>query len=125
MKKIDLKQFVRDYIEAWSTANAGERKQLIGKLYAESADFYANEPGDDAMERHGQEEIFANITQVNERLVVNNGLLTECIGYSINHNTLKISWLMKTPNGDVAMRGMNFLLLDASGKIAKDYIFIG
>lgn len=124
MTKTNLVQFTKDYIDAWSTTDANERHKLIEKVYATSAEFYANEPGDDAVEHFGLDKIYGNITQVNERLVVGNGLITENTGYSENHNTLRITWQMKTKNGEVAMKGMNFLILDKEGKIEKDYIFI-
>lgn len=124
MTKVNLEQFAKDYIETWSTTNATERQELIEKIYSTSAEFYANEPGDEAVEHHGLEKIYKNITQVNERLVVGNGLITESTGFSENHSTLRITWQMKTPNGEVAMKGMNFLILDQSGKIKKDFIFI-
>ncbi len=124
MKDLNGEQFTKDYIAAWSTTDADERKQLIEKVYSTSAEFYANEPGDDAAEHHGLEKIYENITQVNERLVVGNGLLTESTGYSENHSALRVTWQMKTPNGDVAMKGMNFLMLNDDGKIEKDFIFI-
>lgn len=123
MKK-SLDQFVDDYIETWSTTNSELRKELIEKVYSTSAEFYANEPGDDAVKHFGQEAILKNITQVNERLVIENKLVTECSSYSENHDTLKVAWQMKTPNGDIAVKGMNFLQLENSGKIFRDYIFI-
>ena len=124
MEKTNLEQLVKNYMEAWSTTDADLRKILIEKVYAPTADFYAAEPGDPAVEHHGAEEIFGNITQVNERLVVGNGLITESTGFSENHEVLKVTWDMKTPDGKVVMKGMNILLLDESGKIAQDYIFI-
>ena len=124
MAKADLEQFVKDYIEAWSTKNPDYRKQLIEKVFSTSADFYADEPDGEAVKHHGLEKIFGNITQVNERLVVGNGLITECTGYSENHDILRVTWQMKIPNGDIAMKGMNFLQLDNSRKIIRDYIFI-
>lgn len=124
MTKTNLEQFTKDYIQAWSTTDTTERQELIKKVYATSSKFYANEPGDESVEHHGLESIYDNITQVNERLVIGNRLITEFIGYSENHNTLRVTWQMKTPNGDIAMKGMNFLILDKSRKIDKDFIFI-
>ena len=124
MAKTKLEQFTKDYIETWSTTNATERRKLIEKVYASTAKFYANEPGDDAVEHHGLEKIYENITQVNERLVIGKGLITESTGYSENHNTLRVTWQMKSPNGEVVMKGMNFLILDKTDKIIKDFIFI-
>ncbi|MDR2127941.1 MAG: hypothetical protein LBP52_02585 [Burkholderiaceae bacterium] len=119
-----LEQFVKDYIEAWSTTSPDDRRQLIEKVYSASADFYADEPGDDAVHHHGLKGIFGNISQVNERLVVGGGLVTECTGFSENHDALRVTWQMKAPDGDVVLKGMNFLRIDSSGKITRDYIFI-
>lgn len=124
MTKTNLEQFIKDYIQTWSTSDSKERQILIEKVYSTSSIFYANEPGDESVEHQGLEKIYDNITQVNERLVIGNGLITEPTGYSENHNTLRVTWQMKTPNGDIAMKGMNFLILDKSGKIKKDFIFI-
>ena len=125
MGKTELVQFVKDYIETWSTTNPEDRKRLIEKVYSSNAKFYAEEPGDKAIKHHGLEEIFGNITQVNERLVIGHGLITESTGFSKNHDALKVTWEMKKSNGEVAMKGMNILHLDTLGKISRDFIFIG
>ncbi len=121
---MESEQLVKNYIIAWSTTNSKERKQLVEKIYSNSAEFYANEPGDIPVKHIGIEKIYENITQVNERLVKGNELLTELTGYSENHGTLKVAWKMKTPDGKIAMRGTNFLHLNHSHKIERDYIFI-
>lgn len=124
MEKMNIEKFVIDYIEAWSTMDSLLRKQLVEKVYSEQAAFYANEPGDEAIEHHGIDAIYTNISQVNERLVVGNNLITESTGFSENHEALRVSWQMKTPNGEIALKGMNLLMLNESGEIKKDYIFI-
>jgi hypothetical protein len=121
----NVEEFVKDYINAWSTTDAGARKALVAKVYADDVDFYANEPGDGPVEHHGVAEITANIARVNARLVQGKGLITESTGFSVNHDALKVSWQMMTPDRKVAMTGMNLLLRNASGKISRDYIFIG
>lgn len=122
--EIKLEQFVDNYIETWSTKNSDKRRELIEKVYSTSAKFYAKEPGDEAVELQGWNKIFENISQVNERLVVGNGLITELTGFTENHNTIRVTWQMKTSKGEIAMKGMNFLILNSSGKIEKDYIYI-
>jgi len=42
----NVEEFVKDYINAWSTTDAGARKALVANVYADDVDFYANEPGD-------------------------------------------------------------------------------
>lgn len=117
--------FIKDYIDAWSTEDDSIRQELVTKVYAEDADFYADEPGDGPIEYHGLLDITDNIAQVNRRLVQSKGLVTESTGFAANHDALRASWRMLTPDGNVAMTGMNLLILDTHGKISQDYIFIG
>lgn len=121
----NLEKFAKTYIDTWSTIDPNKRKQLVEKVYSYTARFYANEPGDPAIELFGTDAIFGNISQVTERLVIDKGLLTELIDCLKNHNTLRVSWQMKTPTGELVLKGMNFLQLNASNKIESDYIFIG
>lgn len=121
----NTEKFVKDYINVWSTEDDATRKELVAKVYADDAAFYAHAHGDDPVECHGIVEIVANIAQVNVRLVQGKGLVTESTSFAANHNALKVSWQMTTPDGNVAMTGMDMLLRDAAGKIVKDYIFIG
>ena len=125
MTTSELEKLVNDYIDTWSTTDSKHRQELVEKMYSQTAEFYAEEPGDNAVNHKGTDAIFGNISQVNDRLVVGNKLSTELTTYSVNHNSLKVSWQMKTSNGDLALKGTNFLQLDTSNKIQKDYIFIG
>ena len=122
---VNTEKLVKDYIDAWSTQDDATRKELVAQIYANNAAFYANEPGDDPVEHHGIADITANIARVNVRLVQGIGLITESTGFTVNHDALKVSWRMMTPDDKVAMTGMNLLLLDATGSISQDYIFIG
>lgn len=125
MTTTELEKLVNDYINTWSTTDSKQRQKLVENMYSKNAEFYAEEPGDQAVNHKGVEAIFGNISQVNDRFVVGNKLITELTTYSVNHNLLKVCWQMKTPNGDLALKGMNFLQLDKSNKIEKDFIFIG
>jgi len=124
MTTTELEKLVNDYIDTWSTTNSKHRQELVEKMYSQTAEFYAEEPGVKAVNHKGTEAIFKNISQVNDRLVIGNKLITELIGFSKNYDSLKVSWEMKAPNGELALKGMNFLQLDTLNKIDKDYIFI-
>jgi len=125
MTAINDETFAQDYITAWSTTDDATRKELVTKLYAYGAAFYSNESNDGSVEFHGVEEINANITHVNVRLVQDKGLITQGNGFAANHDVLKVSWKMVTSDGNVVMTGMDILVRDVSGKIVQDYIFIG
>ncbi len=120
-----LSEFVHTYIAAWSTQDSAERRTLIHRLYADSAEFFADEPGDEPVRRHGRAEIEENITQVNQRLTQAGGLATENTGFAGNHDVLRVSWKMTTPDGTTALTGMNLLVRDNTGHILRDYIFVG
>lgn len=122
---MSVEDFSHDYITTWSTEDDGERQRLIDQLYADDATFFADEPGDDPVERHGRAEIMQNITQVNERLTQRAGLATTQTGVVENHDVLRVSWQMTTADGTIALTGMNLLIRDDSGMITRDYIFIG
>lgn len=124
MTSID-ETFMQDYIAAWTVEDSNTRTTLVEKLYAENAIFYANESNGPAIERHGLAEIDANITQVNDRLVKDKKLITVGTGFAVNHDTIRITWSMKTADGVTAMTGMNILQRRDDGKIVRDYIFIG
>lgn len=124
MSNNNLDQLVSNYIKAWSTTYADERKDLVELVYVENAKFFADEPGDEAVHYQGWEKIYLNITQVNSRLTIVNGLSTEFIGFTENHGTVRVNWEMKTAVGEIALKGMNFLKLSKEGKIKEDFIFI-
>ena len=60
----NVAEFVRACIDAWSTTDAKERRSLINQVYADDAEFSADEPGDEAVQRLGRDEIEKNIAQV-------------------------------------------------------------
>lgn len=118
-------ELAHDYIAAWSTPDAQERRQLIDLVYAADAEFFADEPGDEPLRCRGRAEIMQNITRVNQRLTQGAGLATTRTGLVENHDLVRVSWSMTTPAGDVALRGMNLLLRNGEGRIVRDYILIG
>ncbi len=117
--------FADNYIAAWSTTDLTTRTELVALTYAPDAIFFANEPGDQPVELHGLAKITANISDVNKRLVQEKGLSTEKTAVSVNHDLMKVSWQMTTPDQQVVMTGSNLLHRDDSNRIVQDYIFIG
>ena len=118
-------RFVSCYIAAWSTQDSDERRKLIDQVYAQDAEFYADEPGDGPVRCSGRAEIRNNITQVNQRLTQGRGLATQSTGSVENHDLLRVAWKMTTPDGNLALTGMNLLIRNSDGKIVRDYILIG
>ncbi len=64
-------------------------------------------------------------SRVKGRLTQDAGLATRSTGIVENHDLLKVTWEMTTPDGNVAMTGMNILQRNLDGQILRDYILIG
>jgi len=111
------------YINAWSTTDAAVRRDLVARVYADEAEFFSAEDGN--LRLQGRLDIAANIGQVNERDIQGHGLAIEHRATTINHRAVKVTWQMVSSEGGVALTGMNLLLLNSSGEIAQDFIFIG
>ena len=118
-----LRELASEYITAWSTTDGNVRTDLVARVYADQAEFFSSEDGD--LRLQGREEIAANIGHVNERDIQGRGLAIEHRGTRVNHRAVTVTWDMLTRDGSVALTGMNVLMLDAAGKIAQDFIFIG
>lgn len=111
------------YIEAWATTDDATRRALVDRVYSEDAEFFSAEDGD--LRLTGRHAIAANIGQVNVRDIQGNGLHIVHTGTAINHRLIRVSWQMATPDGTVALQGMDVLLTDDEGRIRQDFILIG
>lgn len=118
-----IETLVACYLEAWSTTDSGVRERLVATVYAEDAEFFSSEDGD--LRLTGRRAIADNIGRVNERDIKGRGLGIVPAGTSVNHRMARVAWQMVTPSGGVALAGMDVLVLDGDGRIAKDHIFIG
>lgn len=110
------------YIEAWSATDAATRERLVAAAYAEDAEFFSSEDGD--LRLTGRRAIADNIGQVNERDIQGHGLHIVLTGTSLNHRMARVAWQMLTPDGQLALTGMDVLVLNDDGRIAQDHIFI-
>ncbi|KJF18627.1 nuclear transport factor 2 family protein [Acidithrix ferrooxidans] len=119
----DLRALADDYIKAWSATDANTRNDLVAEVYAEDAEFFSSEDGD--LRLQGRTDIAENIGHVNERDIQGRGLAIKHMGTFVNHRVAKVTWQMVTNDGGVALAGMNVIVLNSSGKIAQDFIFIG
>lgn len=90
--------------------------------YAEDAEFFSSEDGD--LRLTGRRAIADNIGQVNGS-IQGHGLHIVLTGTSLNHPGLaRVAWQMLTPDGQLALTGMDVLVLNDDGRIAQDHIFI-
>jgi hypothetical protein len=119
----DLRTLADDYIKAWSSTDADSRNELVAAVYAEDAEFFSSEDGD--LRLQGRTDIAENIGHVNERDIQGRGLAIKRTGTFVNHRLAKVTWQMVTDDGGVALTGMNVLVINSSGRIAQDFIFIG
>lgn len=117
--------FAQEYINLWNTIDDNQREEAVKTLYAADAVFYATQPDGKGMQAAGHEAIVGNIKTVNERDIQGKGVSNQLVSSAANHDVVKISWQMVTPDGTSVMNGASVLMCDEAGKIVKDYIFIG
>ena len=117
-----LQTLADSYINAWSATDVDARESFVKSVYADDAEFFSSENGD--LRLQGHDAIAENIGHVNERDIQGHGLTIKHVGTFVNHHVAKVTWQMLAGDGEVALAGMNVLVLDDADKIAQDLIFV-
>lgn len=105
-------RLVDRYFAAWNETGAARRRALIAETYAEEAVYV-----DPLLKGTGHEGIDAMIAAVHERFPEHVfRLITEIDGFG---PYLRFSWNLVSPDGSVAVKGSDFAVVDASGRLAN------
>jgi hypothetical protein len=126
------------YVALWNEADPDRRRELIAGLWTEQGE-HILQPPDDArriaagagvggsaiIEARGHAEIEARATSANEHWI-------GAEGWSFRrrddadrvHDVVKFHWEAVDGDGEVMGAGLNLLVLDAQGRIERDYTFV-
>ena len=117
----DTGEFTERYVAVWNEPDANARRMTISRIW--SADARACTAGADYA---GLTAIEARVTKAHEEFVAQQGFLFRAIGTAdAHHDGVRLRWEMVPGNGGGAVSaGVQFLLLDASGRVRYDYQFI-
>ncbi|MBP0589340.1 nuclear transport factor 2 family protein [Paraburkholderia sp. LEh10] len=98
------------YFDAWNETDAGRRRELIAATFANDAAY-----ADPLLSGDGHDGIDAMIRAVHERFAHHTFRRTsEVDGFA---NRLRFSWELLTPSGASIVKGSDFGVVDALGRL--------
>ncbi|MDI3562054.1 nuclear transport factor 2 family protein [Bradyrhizobium sp. Arg816] len=108
------------YVAVWNETDTERRKSRIAELWGPEGRHYV---GDRKVE--GREALERRVRESHEKNVRNNRNRFRAAGDARRvHDTVVFHWEMLPASGDsVLARGLEFLVVDDSGKIVADYQF--
>jgi hypothetical protein len=126
------------YVALWNEPDADRRRQMIAELWTEDGRHILQPPQEireiaaqpgigltAILEARGYEEIEARAASGYEHWVGSEGLSfrgrddAERVG-----DVVKFHWEAVAPDGEIFAVGLNFLVLNADGRIERDYTFV-
>jgi hypothetical protein len=133
----DVRELVVDrYVAIWNEPDAARRGAAVVQLWTEDAVHILQPPQEvreaaaalevtPIFQARGHRELEARVGRAFEEFVAPGQYSFRAQGNVARlGDALKFTWEMVTTSGDVAGVGLEFLLLDADGRIRLDYQFI-
>jgi hypothetical protein len=125
------------YVEMWNEPDLERRREAIAKLWSPDA-VHRLEPPEEVREAaaalrthavfevRGHDELEARVTRAYEQFVEPGQFVFRRRGDGQRvADTAKVAWeMVSAGGGDVAGSGVDFLVLDADGRIRVDYQFL-
>lgn len=103
-------ELIDRYFDAWNETDAAHRRELIAATWTVDADYR-----DPLLSGAGHDGIDAMIRAVQERFPHHRfRRTTEVDGFA---NRLRFSWELTTPAGDPVVKGSDFGVVDAHGRL--------
>jgi hypothetical protein len=114
----DMHEVVRSYGAAWNETDEEARRALLDKSWAD-AGVYCDPMGT----AEGRDALVAHIGGFHEMMPGNRIELVT--GVDEHDGFLRFGWVMKGPDGAVAMEGVDFGVVDGDGRLARITGFFG
>jgi hypothetical protein len=132
----DLRDLVDRYVTVWNESDADRRRRAVVELWTEDAIHFLQPPQDVQeaaaaldvtahFQARGHRELEARVGRAYEQFVAPGEYSFRSQGTDARlGDVVKFRWEMVSTSGDVAAAGLEFLVLDADGRIRLDYQFI-
>jgi hypothetical protein len=115
-----IEEILGRYTATWTENDPARRRELIADLYALDA-YYANQGN----EYHGTEGVEIAVVRNWDKFISHGYTFEVAGGAAAHHGSARVPWRMLAPDGaTVAAAGMQFLVLDDTGRVRGDYQFI-
>jgi hypothetical protein len=125
------------YVAVWNESDPERRRELVADLWAVDAEHVLVPPRDvvdaasglsmrAAFEVRGRQELEARVREAHERFIASGDYAFRRRDDAQRlRDVVKFTWEMTaTADGSVAGAGLEFLVVDADGRIRSDYQFI-
>ena len=114
----DAAQAVADYGAAWETTDAGARRALLERCWAEDGIYQ-----DPTAEVCGRAALDAHIARFFAQMPGCRIVLTS--GVQVHHDKVHFTWKMTGPDGETRMAGRDFGAVDGEGRLVSITGFFG
>jgi hypothetical protein len=109
----DMTTVIKGYFDVWNEANPAERRNLIGRIWAEDARYV-----DPLLAAEGPEGIDAMVAGVQQQLPGHRFRLAGAI--DSHHDRVRFAWELIGPNGGAPVyAGVDFGTLAADGRLSS------
>lgn len=115
---LDPKRAVEAYTEAWNDVSGERRRQLLEECWADGGVYC-----DPLSLVTGREALAGHIASFGERMPGHSIQLTT--GADAHDGFARFGWGMFGPEGELVTEGMDFVVLDDDGRIARIVGFFG
>jgi hypothetical protein len=116
-----IQELAARYVAVWNEPDATARDASVATLWGADARAFTS-----ANEYVGVDAITGRVATAYEKFVAEQGYVFRALGPAeAHHDGVRIRWEMAPfAGGDAVSGGIQFLLLDADGRIRLDYQFI-
>jgi hypothetical protein len=135
---LEPSDIVEGYVGLWNESDAERRRAAIRELWTDDCSHILQAPQDirdraatvgfyfPTLETHGHEALEARVARAYEEFVAPGQYMFRSVGDAVRvGDAVKFRWEMVTPDGGApAGAGLEFLIVDARGRIRTDYQFI-
>ena len=132
----DLDNIVDRYVAVWNEPDADRRRRAVAELWTEDAVHFLQPPNEvreaaaaldvtAVFQARGHRELEARVGRAYEQFVAPGEHSFRSQGTDTRlGDVVKFRWEMVSTSGAVASVGLEFLVIDADGRIRLDYQFI-
>jgi hypothetical protein len=131
-------ELVERYVSMWNDADPDARGVTVRELWAQDGAHILQPPEEmlgeatrigfinPVLEARGHHALEARVTRAHEEFVASGEFRFRTRGDAVQiGDVIKFGWeMVPAAGGDTAAAGLEFLLLDAQGRIRRDYQFI-
>jgi hypothetical protein len=114
----DINETVDTWLAAWTEPDEGKRQQLIGQVWAADGKLV-----DPPMTAAGHTELTAITAALQAQFPAHTFRRTSSI--DAHHDTIRYGWELLTPDGIVALAGLDIAEVTADGKLQRISGFFG